>query len=116
MTPPVASASPSPRRAGETYSDDGNNAERTGSQVQTADEAADEITKLQREIDMLENQKQAIDDLGKPGAAPIEQEPEKDDIEVGQVGATPSQLKPFAPQRVGPDGVIKNDEVQVEIE
>eukprot|EP01060_Flectonema_neradi_P032029 TRINITY_DN5018_c0_g1_i1.p1 TRINITY_DN5018_c0_g1~~TRINITY_DN5018_c0_g1_i1.p1 ORF type:complete len:884 (+),score=162.97 TRINITY_DN5018_c0_g1_i1:78-2654(+) len=69
--------------------------------IQTAEDANDEIAKLQKEIDMLENQKGAMDRLA------AEEPPDVADIpEEKKAGATPSQLKPFTAERIGPDGPV----------
>eukprot|EP01064_Diplonema_japonicum_P015176 TRINITY_DN22938_c0_g1_i1.p1 TRINITY_DN22938_c0_g1~~TRINITY_DN22938_c0_g1_i1.p1 ORF type:complete len:1176 (+),score=170.58 TRINITY_DN22938_c0_g1_i1:54-3581(+) len=65
-------------------------------------ENEEEIEKLQREINKLENQKRAMDEMAREALA----EDEDEGIEVGKVGATASQLQNFAPMRIAPDGRI----------
>ena len=69
--------------------------------IQTAEDANDEIVKLQREIDMLENQKGVMDKLTADAPPDVEASPPP-----GQVGATPSKLMPFTAERIGPNGPV----------
>eukprot|EP01059_Diplonema_ambulator_P014684 TRINITY_DN25630_c0_g1_i1.p1 TRINITY_DN25630_c0_g1~~TRINITY_DN25630_c0_g1_i1.p1 ORF type:complete len:1182 (+),score=189.02 TRINITY_DN25630_c0_g1_i1:197-3547(+) len=107
FTPPPPPSAPQDPGHG-----DPNTAAREGSP--DVQEQQEEILKLQREIEILENQRGAIDKIlaernAKNADGGIKDPtPAEDDagVEIGQVGATASQLPPFPPMRITPDGRI----------